>query len=184
MSFDGGVVVAVSSSPEHNFSKQTQSSIKLLKGLGVEGDAHCGEKVQHLSRVRANPDQPNLRQVHLIHSELHKELETSGYQIFPGQMGENITTKGIDILNLPVGTKLRFGTDALIQVTGLRNPCPQLNKYRSGLMDACLLRDTDGKIQDRKGGIMAIVLEEGVIKPNDTITVELPPQPHVKLQVV
>jgi MOSC domain-containing protein YiiM len=179
-----GVVIAVCSSPTHDFCKPPRKSINLLKGLGIEDDAHMGEKVQHLSRIRANPDQPNLRQVHLMHSELHEELKNNGLHILPGEMGENITTKGIDILNLPVGTKLYLGPQAILEVTGLRNPCQQLNKFRSGLMDACLERDEQGTIQERKGGIMSVVLEGGEVKPNDVIKVELPPQPHKKLAVV
>ena len=136
-----GKVVAVSLNPSHLFRKTTQHSIKLLAGLGVEGDAHCGEKVKHRSRVAKDPDQPNLRQVHLIHAELHDELNNAGFDILPGQMGENITTRGIDLLKLSTDTKLHIGKEAVIQVTGLRNPCGQLDSFKSGLKTAVLDKD-------------------------------------------
>ena len=136
-----GKVVAVSLNPSHLFRKTTQHSIKLLAGLGVEGDAHCGEKVKHRSRVAKDPDQPNLRQVHLIHAELHDELNNAGFDILPGQMGENITTRGIDLLKLSTDTKLHIGKEAVIQVTGLRNPCGQLDSFKSGLKAAVLDKD-------------------------------------------
>lgn len=136
-----GKVVAVSLNPSHLFRKTTQHSIKLLAGLGVEGDAHCGEKVKHRSRVAKDPDQPNLRQVHLIHAELHDELNNAGFDILPGQMGENITTRGIDLLKLPTDTKLHIGNEAVIQITGLRNPCGQLDSFKSGLKTAVLDKD-------------------------------------------
>ncbi|KAF2076833.1 hypothetical protein CYY_001861 [Polysphondylium violaceum] len=180
-------IVAVCVSPTHTMSKPEVAEINLITGLGIEGDAHLGEKVQHLSRVKLNPDQPNLRQIHLIHSELHDELRAKGFTsgVEPGQMGENITTKGIDILSLPTGTKLILGDQgAIIQVTGLRNPCPQLNGLQDELMKACREMDEEGRVTKRKAGIMAIVLSGGIVKKNDTITIEFPPEPHTPLVVV
>ena len=179
----GGTVIAVSSSRTHTFSKPNQGSIRLLTGLGVEGDAHCGERVQHRSRVARDPTQPNLRQVHLIHAELHDQLRAAGFSVFAGQMGENITTRGVDLLRLPTGTRLHLGDTAVIEVTGLRNPCVQLDDFQSGLMAAVLERDAQGALI-RKAGIMAIVLADGEVRPGDPISVELPPEPHRALEVV
>jgi MOSC domain-containing protein YiiM len=178
-----GVVKAVHASPKHTFSKPAQPSIRLIAGLGVEGDAHIGATVKHRSRVRANPAQPNLRQVHLIHAELHDYLHHNGFDVAPGEMGENVTTQGIDLLALPTGTKLYLGDEAVIEITGLRNPCVQLDRFRAGLMSAVLDRDDAGNLI-RKAGIMAIVLASGEVRPGDTIRVELPAGRHRKLQPV
>ncbi|HEX8034390.1 MAG TPA: MOSC domain-containing protein [Ktedonobacterales bacterium] len=178
-----GAVVAVSSSPTHTFSKPNQQSIRLLTGLGVEDDAHLGETVKHRSRVARDPSQPNLRQVHLIHAELHDELQAAGFTVSAGQMGENITTRGVDLLRLPTGTRLHLGNTAVVEVTGLRNPCTQLDDFQSGLMAAVLGRDEHGALV-RKSGIMAIVLAGGEVTPGDPIVVELPPEPHRSLQPV
>lgn len=178
-----GVVTAVSSSPTHTFSKPERPSIQLMEGTGVEGDAHQGETVKHRSRVARDPSQPNLRQVHLIHAELHDELRSAGFSVCAGQMGENITTRGIDLLNLPTGTRLYVGDTAVIKITGLRNPCGQLNGLQPGLMAAVLERREDGTLI-RKAGIMGIVLTGGEVRPGDTIIVELPPEPHQPLQPV
>ncbi|WP_134534114.1 MOSC domain-containing protein, partial [Pseudomonas aeruginosa] len=147
-------VIAVSLCATHAFSKQVRPAIRLLKGLGVEGDAHHGVTVKHRSRVRQDPTQPNLRQVHLIHEELHDELRASGFAIGPGTMGENITTRGVDLLGLPTGTRLRLGESALVELTGLRNPCSQLDNYQPGLTAAVLGRDEQGNLI-RKAGVMA-----------------------------
>ncbi|HEX9058232.1 MAG TPA: MOSC domain-containing protein, partial [Ktedonobacterales bacterium] len=155
----------------------------LLTGLGVEGDAHFGETVQHRSRVARDPSQPNLRQVHLIHAELHDELRTAGFTVQAGQMGENITTRGVDLLRLPTGTRLHLGDTAVVEVTGLRNPCVQLDDFQSGLLAAVLDRDEHGALI-RKAGVMAIVLADGEVKPGDPLVVELPPEPHQSLAVV
>lgn len=179
----GGAVIAVSCSREHTCSKPNQESIQLLTGLGVEGDAHLGEWVQHRSRVARDPTQPNLRQVHLIAAELHDELRAAGFSVLAGQMGENITTRGIDLLRLPTRTRLYLGDTAVIEVTGLRNPCVQLDQFQSGLMAAVLERDEHGTLI-RKAGIMAIVVEGGEVRPGDPIRVELPPEPHRSLEVV
>lgn len=169
-------VIAVSSSPVHGFSKSIRDSILLLKGLGVEGDAHCGEHVRHRSRVAHNPDQPNLRQVHLLHAEALDGLQASGFKIAPGELGENITTRGIDLLSLPRGAKLHIGASAIVEVTGLRNPCLQLDQHASGLMHALMDQAEDGRLI-RKAGVMGIVLEGGKVQPGDVLHVELPPHP-------
>jgi MOSC domain-containing protein YiiM len=178
-----GTVVAVSRSPIHSFGKPTVDAICLMKGLGVEGDTHSGATVQHRSRVAIDPTQPNYRQVHLIHAELHDELRGAGFDVGPGQMGENVTTRGVDLLSLPVGTLLRLGDEAVIEVTGLRNPCRQLDTFQSGLMAAVLDRDEAGRIV-RKSGIMGVVSVGGVVRVGDVIGVELPPLPHKPLGCV
>ena len=164
-------------------TKATAASIRLLVALGVEGDAHMGATVQHRSRVARDPSQPNLRQVHLIHSELHDELAARGFAIAPGAMGENITTRGVDLLNLPVGTRLHLGAHAVVEVTGLRNPCAQLDGVQPGLMAAVLDRDTEGRLV-RKAGIMAIVVGDGSVRAGDEITIVLPAGPQRPLEPV
>ena len=175
-------VTAVCSDGGHAFSKPVRESIRLVTGLGVEGDAHAGTTVQHRSRVRRDPAQPNLRQVHLIAAELHDELARRGFAVSPGQMGENVTTAGIDLLDLPVGTLLRLGETAVIEVTGLRNPCVQLDGFQKGLRSAVLGKD-EGKVVYR-AGIMAVVRTDGVIRAGDPIDVVLPPTPHHPLELV
>jgi MOSC domain-containing protein YiiM len=177
------VVTAVSRNASHNPSKQNVESIRLVVGHGVEGDAHAGAKVKHRSRVRRDPEQPNLRQVHLIHSELHDELAARGFAVSAGRMGENVTTRGLDLFGLPAGTLLRLGEDAVVEVTGLRNPCTQLNSIQPGLMDAVLDRTPDGALV-RKAGVMGVVLESGEVRAGDPITVELPAAPHQPLEPV
>jgi MOSC domain-containing protein YiiM len=176
-------VVAVAASGSHSFGKPVRDSIRLLAGLGVEGDAHCGTTVKHRSRVAADPSQPNLRQVHLIHQELHSELREAGFDVAPGDIGENVTTAGVDLLALPAGTSLRLGDEAVVQLTGLRNPCRQLDAFRPGLMAAVLGRDADGGLV-RKSGVMGIVVTGGLVHPGDAITVSLPPAPHRRLERV
>lgn len=177
------IVTAVSRSSSHSFSKPNQASIRLLAGLGVEGDAHLGTTVKHRSRVAKDPTQPNLRQVHFIHSELFDELAGKGFAVVAGEMGENVTTRGIDLLNLPAGARLLLGESAVIEVTGLRNPCVQIDRFQKGLMKAVLGKDEQGNVI-RKSGIMGIVLEGGEVRSGDAIRVELPPQPHRPLEVV
>ncbi len=176
-------IVGVSCDGRHNFSKPTRQSIRLIAGLGVEGDAHLGTKVQHLSRIRRDPDSPNLRQVHLIHSELHDELREKGFEVEAGQMGENITTCGIDLLALPVNARLHLGADAIVEVKGLRNPCSQLDGLQQGLMAATLDKDANGNLI-RKAGIMGVVIASGEVKPGDAIRVELPEGPRTPLAAV
>lgn len=176
-------VVAVSASRSHTFSKQPTLFVTLLPGLGVQGDAHSGTTVKHRSRVARDPAQPNLRQVHLMHCELFDELASRGFDIAPSQLGENITTAGIDLLALPTGTRLRLGASAVVEVTGLRNPCSQLDKFRKGLMAATLDRAPDGKLI-RKAGVMSIVIAGGEVRAGDGIEVTLPTQPHRLLEPV
>lgn len=183
MSADGPSVVAVCRSARHGFSKPAALQIRLVAGLGVEGDAHAGATVKHRSRVARDPAQPNLRQVHLIHAELFEELATAGFAVGPGDVGENVTTRGVDLLGLPAGARLRLGSNAVVEVTGLRNPCYQLDSFQSGLMQAMLGRDAAGE-PVRKCGVMAIVLADGEVQPGDPIAVELPEGPRRKLRVV
>jgi MOSC domain-containing protein YiiM len=179
----GGVVTAVSRSGKHAVSKPNEDCIRILTGLGVEGDAHLGEKVQHLSRVAQDPSQPNLRQVHLIHAELHDELQAAGLRVSPGAMGENVTTRGLDLLSLPIGARLHLGDAAVLEVTGLRNPCAQLDGVQPGLLAASIDRDAQGRLI-RKAGIMAVVVADGDVRPGDPIRVELPAKPHQPLEPV
>jgi MOSC domain-containing protein YiiM len=176
-------VIAVSQSPAHTMSKPNQAEILLVEGLGVDGDAHAGVTVKHRSRVARDPSQPNFRQVHLIHAELLAELREAGFEVAPGQMGENVMVSGLDLLALPTGARLRLGPDAVIEVTGLRNPCGQLNGIQPGLMAATLGRDEAGNLI-RKAGVMAIVVSGGPIRPGDEIIVSLPAEPHVPLAPV
>jgi hypothetical protein len=176
-------VVAVARAPGHRFSKPVVAEINLLAGLGVEGDAHLGRTVRHRSRVAADPTQPNLRQVHLIHEELFDELRAGGFVIDPGDMGENVTTRGLALLDLPRGARLRLGASAVIEVTGLRNPCAQLDEFQRGLTRAVLGRGPNGE-PIRKAGILAVVIAGGVVRPGDAILVDLPPPPHRPLERV
>lgn len=176
-------VTAVSRDDRHAFSKPSRTAIRLVTGLGVEGDAHAGPTVQHRSRIARDPSAPNLRQVHLIHAELHDELELLGFAVAPGDMGENVTTRGIDLLGLPAGTKLTLGHEAVVEVTGLRNPCVQLDGFQPGLMKAVLDRDADGRVV-RKAGVMAVVVTGGLVAARDPITVLLPARPYRRLEPV
>ena len=178
-----GIVVAVSRSASHRFSKRNEFSIRLTTGLGVDGDAHSGATVKHRSRVSKDPTVPNLRQVHLLHEELFDELRPQGFDLAPGLIGENVTTRGVDLLGLPCGARLYLGDSAVVQLTGLRNPCSQLDKFRPGLMRATLGRDDDGGLI-LKAGVMGIVLADGDVRIGDTIRVELPAEPHRKLERV
>jgi MOSC domain-containing protein YiiM len=177
------VVAAVAQSAVHGFSKPVAMEIRLLAGLGVEGDAHAGDRVKHRSRVARDPTQPNLRQVHLLHEELLEELAGLGFALRPGDVGENLLTRGLDVLGLPTGTRLRLGATAEIEVTGLRNPCAQLDRFRPGLTAAMLGRAPDGGLV-RKAGIMAVVLAGGVVRPGDRIGVTLPLGLHQPLRPV
>jgi MOSC domain-containing protein YiiM len=164
-------------------AKSHVDSILVVAGLGVDGDAHQGVTVKHRSRVARDPSQPNLRQVHLVHAELHDELAASGFPVEPGQMGENITTRGVDLLALPTGARLHLGDTAVVEVTGLRNPCLQLEGIHSGLMQAVLDRDADCNLV-RKAGVMGVVANTGTVRPGDDIRVELPEGPHTPLAPV
>lgn len=176
-------VVSVSANRGHTFSKAPQLFIELRAGIGVEGDAHAGKAVRHRSRVARDPLQPNPRQVHLMHEELFAELATRGFAVSPGDLGENITTHGIDLLALPRATRLRLGPSAVVELTGLRNPCVQIDRFQKGLMAAVLDRDAAGNLV-RKSGVMGIVLADGGVRADDPITIELPAGPHSPLPVV
>jgi MOSC domain-containing protein YiiM len=176
-------VVAVAASSEHGFSKQTRPLVHLVEGLGVEGDAHLGRTVQHLSRVRRAPHEPNLRQVHLIQAELFEELHPSGHRVLPGQLGENVTTTGLDLIALPVGTMLLLGDTAEVRLTGLRNPCRQIDDFQPGLLRQVLGRQADGAVV-RRAGVMGVVRRGGEVRPGDPVTVVLPEHPHRPLDPV
>jgi len=172
-------VIAVHTSPTHSFSKLSRPSIELHEGLGVVGDAHYGATVQHRSRVARDASTPNIRQVHLIHAELFDELEAQGHHVEPGQLGENVTTRGVPLLDLPVGTRLAIG-DAVITITGLRNPCQQINDFQGGLLKLVVHTGDDGRVV-RLAGVMGIVSRSGEVRPGTAISVELPPEPHFPL---
>jgi len=167
-------VIAVHRSTEHSFSKATVQEIILVAGLGVAGDAHNGARVKHRSRVRSDPEQPNLRQVHLLQAELHDELRGLGHVVEAGNLGENVTTRSIDLLGPPTGTLLKFGADALVAVTGLRNPCNQIEAFQKGLLNRVVSRDTSGALI-RQAGIMAVVVSGGVVRAGDRIAIATPP---------
>jgi len=176
-------VVNVSSSESHSFGKQSCESVTLLPGLGILNDAHCGKTVKHRSRVARDPSQPNLRQVHLIHEELFQELSQSGFSVVAAELGENITTRGIALLELPAGTKLHIGSSAVVQLTGLRNPCGQIEQFQKGLQAAVLARAQDGSLI-RKAGVMGVVAVGGKVCPGSSITIELPALPYRRLEPV
>ena len=176
-------VIAVASDTAHNFSKSVKPAISLIAGYGVKGDAHMGASVKHRSRVAKDPTAPNLRQVHLIHSELFDELEDKGFYIKAGDMGENVTTRGVDLLGLPQGTRLHIGAEVIIEITGLRNPCSQIENHQKGLLKACLDKDENGKLI-RKSGVMSIVLNGGDICAGDMIDIVLPEGKHRALECV
>jgi hypothetical protein len=177
------VIVAVHARADHAFSKDAAAQIELVAGHGVRGDAHYGVTVKHRSRVARDPLQPNLRQVHLLHAELFDELRAAGYPVLPGQMGENVTTQDLDILGLSAGTQLRLGDHAVVEVTGLRNPCAQIERFMPGLLSAVVARSADGRVV-RKAGVMGIVVAGGIVRAGDAITFVRKPSPHEALQPV
>ncbi len=181
--FESAVVAALHRSGLHSFSKFTEATLQLVEGFGVQGDAHAGVTVKHRSHAARDASKLNLRQVHLLHVELFDELMTSGFAVWPGDLGENVTTRGIDLLGLPVGTRLHLGSAAVVQLTGLRNPCSQIDRFQSGLMVAVLGRDSADRLV-RKSGVMAIVLEGGSVSAGDAIRVDLPALPHRGLEPV
>jgi MOSC domain-containing protein YiiM len=178
-----GTITAVSSNGTYSFTKPNRDSITLIAGFGVEGDVHAGATVKHRFRMRKDPSQPNLRQVHLMHEELFEEVREAGFDVAAGELGENVTTRGIDLLGLPAGTRLRLGAEAVVEVTGLRNPCAQIDTFRKGLMKEVVGRDADGRPAFRSG-IMSVVVSGGVVRPGDPVTVELPDGPHLPLEIV
>lgn len=175
-------VIAVAAASGHSFSKLTQEKITLIVGLGVDGDAHAGKTVQHLSDKKKNLAAPNLRQVHLMHDELFLELAEKGIPVLPGQMGENIATRGLDILGLPQGTELHIG-EAVIRITGLRSPCYKLNTIHPDLLKAVVEKRADGSVS-KKSGVMSIVLQGGDVCPGDDIIIKLPVGEHLPLECV
>ncbi|WP_314412408.1 MOSC domain-containing protein [Streptomyces sp. DSM 40484] len=179
----GGSVAAVSSNDVYSFSKPNRESVTLLAGLGVEGDVHAGVTVKHRFRMRKDPSRPNLRQVHLIHEELFDEVRAAGFEVAAGELGENVTTRGLDLLGLPAGTLLRLGDEAVVEVTGLRNPCPQIDTFQKGLMKQVVGRGEDGGPRFRSG-IMSVVVAGGLVRPGDPVEVELPAGPHLPLEIV
>ena len=177
------LVNAVHASDTHSFSKFAEPPITLVGGFGVAGDAHAGLTVKHRSRVARDPHAVNLRQVHLLHAELFDELIEAGFAVFPGDLGENITTSGIDLLGLPTGTRLRLGGAAVVELTGLRNPCSQIDRFQRGLMSVTLARDSDGNLV-RKAGVMSIVVSGGEVSAGDPISIELPAGAPKRLEPV
>ena len=177
------LVTGLAVAPRHRFSKDPVTEVRLLAGHGVEGDAHAGSTVQHRSRKRWRPQDPNLRQVHLLANELLEELRGKGYDVGAGRLGENVTTAGVDLLALPTGTVLRLGDEAQVEVTGLRNPCVQIDRYSDGLMAEVVGRDDEGEVV-RRAGVMGIVLRSGTVRVGDPLTVVLPAQPHHALRPV
>jgi len=178
-----GKVKAVSLSDKHTIRKFNRTYINIIPGFGVEGDAHAGNKVKHRYLVKKDPGRPNLRQVHLISMEIYKELQQKGFAIKPGDMGENITTEGIDIMNLPLDTKLQVGQEVELQITGIREPCSLLNHIENGLMKATISKSSGGTLL-LKAGIMSIVIKGGIVAPDDTIKILLPPEPHHRMSTV
>ena len=178
-----GTVIAVARDQGHNFSKKIVPDIEVIAGLGVAGDAHLGDTVKHRSRVKADPTQPNLRQVHLIHSELFDEVAEQGFSVKPADLGENITTKGVNLLSLPRHTVLEIGEDVRLEVTGLRNPCAQIDRFQKGLLAAVLDKGPNGE-WIRKSGIMTVVLAGGHVHAGDAIKVKLPDPPFLPLERV
>lgn len=176
-------VISVSRRETHEFSKTVVDTINIIENLGVEGDAHAGVTVKHRSRVAVDPTQPNLRQVHLLHAELFDELLDSGFVLQPGDLGENILTEGIALLDLPTNTILKIGAQVVLRVTGLRNPCGQIDNFQQGLLNAVLGRDENGNLV-RKAGIMSVVLQGGTVRSGDRIEVVLPALPHERLERV
>ncbi|WP_369249317.1 MOSC domain-containing protein [Streptomyces sp. R41] len=181
----GGTVTAVSSNGTYSFTKPNRESIRLLAGLGVEGDVHAGATVKHRFRMEKDPSQVNLRQVHLMHEELFDELREAGFAVAPGELGENVTTRGVDLLGLPVGALIRLGDEAVLEITGLRNPCAQIDNFQKGLLKQVVGREDggDGGVV-YKSGVMSVVREGGVVRPGDSVRVELPDGPHQPLRIV
>ena len=176
-------VVCVSASPEHGFSKAPLAAITLLAGLGVEGDAHCGATAQHLYRKRRDPTAPNLAQVHFLARELFDEMATLGYALAPGAMGENVLTEGIDLVTLPTGTMFSIGAEVVVEISGIRDPCKQIDALGPGLTKAMFDRDAEGAVL-RKAGIMGVVRVGGMVRAGDSIVVTLPAAPYRRLEVV
>ncbi|MFI6036360.1 MOSC domain-containing protein [Streptomyces sp. NPDC051315] len=173
----------MSSNGRYSFTKPNRDSVTLIAGFGVEGDVHGGATVKHRFRMRKDPSQPNLRQVHLLHEELFAQVREAGFQVAAGELGENVTTRGVDLLGLPAGARLRLGAEAVVEVTGLRNPCAQIDRFRKGLLKEVVGKDAGGRSVFR-AGVMSVVLNGGVVRPGDPVVVELPDGPHLPLEIV
>lgn len=171
-------MVAVSVDGKHRFSKTSRPSIALTSGHGIEGDAHYGPFVRHRYLARRDPSAPNLRQVHLIPSELFDALRTSGYEVHPGDLGENIATVGLALESLPLGTILLLGASATLQLTGLRTPCVLIDRFKSGLRKRL---EGDAARPRFRAGVMATVTKGGDVSPGDRIRTVLPAPPHQAL---
>jgi MOSC domain-containing protein YiiM len=166
-----GTVVAVASKEKHEFSKRTRHAITLVEDHGVEGDVHAGRVIQHRYLAKKMPVMPNNRQVHLIASELFTELGLSGFNVSPGELGENITTAGLDLTNLPLGTRLRLGSSAVVEITGLRTPCSLIDRFQKGLKRAMIMKHEQPRF---RCGVLGVAKATGKIAPGDPIIVELP----------
>ena len=115
--------------------------------------------------------------------EILSELNDKGFSVIPGELGENITTQGIDLLSLPQGCQLHIGKTTIIELTALRNPCVQIENFQTGMLKEVISKDKQGKIM-RKLGMMGVVLSGGHVQPNDEITIQLPEQPHKSLEYI
>jgi len=176
-------VIAVAAKPEPGVGKVLREVITLVAGHGVEGDYHAGPFVRHRSRAARAPDLPNRRQVHLIHAELFDEVAALGIDVRPGQMGENITTRGLALMDLSPGTRLHLGSIAVVEITGCRNPCNQLDAIDPRLLPEVARKAADGTIA-RRAGIMGIVVQGGPVRPGDPIHVEVPAEAAGRLDPV
>jgi MOSC domain len=167
-----GTVVAVAADRGHRFSKPTRDRIVLLEGHGVEGDAHAGPFVRHRYLARRRPRVPNLRQVHLIPSELFRSLSEAGFEVAAGDLGENITTTGLDLERMPLGTLIEFGLMAMIELTGLRTPCVLIDRFQAGLKRQVLSSDETGP--PFKCGVLGVVRSGGPVAAGDAARARLP----------
>jgi MOSC domain-containing protein YiiM len=171
-----GTVVSVNSDDAHRFSKIARQSVRLVEGHGIEGDAHAGRFVQHRHQAKKAPRAPNRRQVHLVQSELFEEMRRLGFVIAPGDLGENITTVGIDLLALPLGAQLHLGESAVVELTGLRTPCALIDKFKTRLKRAMIVRTPHGVTF--RAGVLGIVTSSGDLRPGDLVRAELPASRH------
>lgn len=178
MDRDDGSVSGVSSDAEHRFSKPPKQHITLVENHGVEGDAHAGKHVRHRFIAKVRPMQANRRQVHLIRAELFDELREAGHPIGPGDLGENVTTAGLKLEHLPLGTRLHLGETAVVELTGLRTPCALIDRFQKGLRKKML----GGVLRPKyKCGVLGVVVAGGRVEPGDRVRVEAPPPPFAPL---
>jgi len=177
-----GRVVGLARDGRNGFSKSAMDTICLIQGQGVEGDAHSGPFVRHRYLARRQPRLPNLRQVHLIPSELFEALRNAGYDLHPGDLGDNIATAGLDLETLPMGALLDLGSEACIELTGLRTPCVLIDRFRTGLKRQMVCSEP---VAPRfRCGVMSIVRTGGRLAVGDPIRVRLPPKPWTDLPAV